>query len=205
MSDIISSVFSLNPIVFLLILGIFCYKKIYKKEKIFQKKNIVFITIIPVWIVLLIILGSIQSKNFQKEAETQRIANKQKRIQLERIQERQKEIEYKKLIKINPVKVKSINLVCNNLSVLDLLKIVIKYNNDAGRFESMFIPLGLSFDINSELYKFRINLTEKTTDYLLEANILDVKPSEITVWVYETIWGYRETLQRVPNNERLCN
>ena len=203
MSSLISIFSSLHPIILLGTIGIFCYIKFYKKQIFFQKKYIVLIIIYPIYIIIFFIMGSIQWNTSKKEQETQRIVNEQRRIEYEQLQERQREIEKQKLIEINPIKVKSINIVCDRLSVQDLLRILIKYDSDADRFESMFIPTGVLWDIDSELYKYRINLTESITDYLLEENLLSIQPSDIRKWIGEAIWGYGYILKEVPVNERV--
>jgi len=205
--EILTPIIGFSPFLIIALIIFLIYRKSAKKIPIFHEKNIILLIFTILIIGFTIILSSIKNEQLKKEeAERMKIENERQlereKIERERMLERQK-IENERNIILNEIKLETLNLASENLSIQDLLKILIKYNeNDLNdRLKERLVLLGIWWDIDPELSRRRIHLKDFVTDKLLDKN-LSFEPNEIVFWVSGIYLQLKTKLMEIPVDQR---
>jgi hypothetical protein len=195
-----------------------------------QQKSI-FIKIIIFFISSVIIFGIIflqQNKKYKQEQETQKRAMERAQVKTEEIrrttdeENRRREQENNRRIEqaLSPLRIKCLNLVANNISVQELLRILVEY--DSGGRSISSITLDLRFSVSRALSSRGIRFEDSIADYILEEDIvyqppntkignievpersrrINVSTDEMADLVVQTLFSHKDKFRNIPVDER---
>ena len=190
----------------------------------------IFIAFILIGIIISVIIYH-QVNLHKQEQETQRIAMQRAQQRSEEIirtrneENRKREEEENRRIDqaLRPLRLKCLNIIANNISVQELLRILIEY--DSGGHSVSYITSGLRFSISRILSGRGIRFEDSIADFILEEDIvfqplpvpivpgsnverqqpikkINVSTNEMADWTVQEFFAHRDKFRNIPVDER---
>ena len=182
-----------------------------KSKKEFVRVKIVFIPIL-ILIVLGIIIFPFVNNYFSAHLERTRIEKYSMRHFMQWFDFWS---EYENLVRLhtaralNPLKIKSINLVVDRLSATELLRIIkhkpqIAFDSQKRDFWINNLSNEINFDFFNVITEYGVgeNIIFQVPHRIPHERSVRISPDEMVRWIIENIFAKKDTLENIPINER---